>query len=89
MTYQVASQSTITFVVIQGTIDLSLGGGSLCSIACINRTFSLLSAEKSSSSLVCHGYRTKTWNPRAEVAMRKLVIENRLAMSGIVVTCGG
>jgi hypothetical protein len=38
---------------------------------------SFLNSAKSSSSRLCHGYRTNTWKHRAEVAIAKLVRENR------------
>jgi hypothetical protein len=36
---------------------------------------SFLSALKPSSNSLCHGYKTKTWKPSAELATRKLVKE--------------
>lgn len=52
----------------------------LFSTAVKTRRCSLLSASKSSSSCLCHGYNTPTWKLSAELATTKLVIERARVM---------
>jgi len=58
----------------------------LCfSTSCINLRFSCFKSLKSSSSLLCQGYSTNTWNARAEVAIAKFVMENLRAINMLLV----
>lgn len=50
------------------------------SLLCILSSCSCFNSSKSLSSLWCHGYKTNTWKPSAEVAIAKLVRENRREM---------